>query len=131
MRAVGISAAMGVGCFLFLAIGGQYLQHRVPEWIPQLLWVVLVAGGSAYCGYRNPDRAWRWGAIVVGVQPLAALALIPALEALNKTPKSSTGGMAAVAIFGVIAVVFSPLAILWSQWGSRQARRARAASELA
>ena len=128
MRMVGVSAAIGVGCFLIVALGGQYLQRSVPEWIPQLLWVVLVAGGSAFCGYRNPDRAWRWGAIIVGVQPLAALVLIPALESLSNSPQSSIGGIAAVALFAVVAIIFSPLAMLWSRWGSRLATRRAANS---
>lgn len=131
MRMVGVSAAIGVGSFLILALSGQFLQATVPEWIPQLLWIVLVAAGSAYCGYRSPVRGWRWGAVVVGVQPIAALVLIPALEALSHTPKSSTGGMAAVAIFAVMAVVFSPIALLWSYWASKRALREAATSESA
>jgi hypothetical protein len=117
MKMYVVSAALGVLAFLFLALCGQYLGN-VPEEIPQFVWIAIVTGGAAVCGYLSPVRAWRWGAVIAGVQPLAALILIPALDSLSNTPQSSTGGMVAVAIFTVLAAVISPFAILASQGAS-------------
>jgi len=112
------AAAIGVGCFLILWAGGQYLANVGPEWIAQLLWLLAVVGGSAACGYLAPDRAWRWGAVVAFIQPVAAFVILRFVPSPADT-SSSTGGMVAVAIFTVLAVMASPLAILASHGAAR------------
>jgi hypothetical protein len=119
VRMYGIAAAIGVACVEGLAIGGHYLASVVPEWAAQLVWLVVVVGASGFCGYRSPDGAWRWGAIIVGIQPPCLFLLLLAGGELAK-PASSTGGMVAVAIFTTFMVFICPLAALASQLGARR-----------
>ena len=117
MRMYGIAAAIGVACIAGVATGGNYLATVVPEWVPQLVWLLIVLGGSAFCGYRSPAGAWRWGAIIVGVQPLCLYLLLLAVGELAK-PSGSMGGMAAVFIFTSFTVFMCPLAALASHVGA-------------
>jgi hypothetical protein len=119
VRRYGIAAAIGVVCFAGLVTGGNYLASVVPEWVAQLVWLVVVLGGSAFCGYRSPDGAWRWGAIIVGVQPLCLFLLLLAVGELAK-PSSSMGGMGAVVIFTAFMVFICPLAALAGQLGAQR-----------
>jgi hypothetical protein len=115
----GIAAAIVVACVAGLAFGRHYLSSVVPEWVAQLAWLVVELGGSAFCGYRSPDAAWRWGAIIVGVQPPCVYLLLLAVGELAK-PSSSMGGMVAVAIFTMFMMFICPLAALASQLGARR-----------
>ena len=118
------AAALGVACVASLAIGGRYLVSVVPEWVAQLVWLVVVLGGSALCGYRSPQRAWRWGAIIVAVQPPCVFLLLAVVGELTK-PSSSTGGMVAMGIFTALMAIIGPIAALASQLGARRALHAR------
>jgi hypothetical protein len=119
VRMYGIAAAIGVACVAGLAIGGHYLASVVPEWPAQLVWLVVVLGGSAFCGYTSPDGAWRWGAIIVGIQPPCLFLILLAVGELAK-PSSSMGGMGTVVIFTTFMVFICPLAALASQLGARR-----------
>ena len=94
----------------------------LPEWIPQLTWLVLVTGAAAWCGHRDPALGWKAGAIVIAVQPLAILVILLVTGELLH-PSSSTSGLVAVFILTVFAVVLSPIPILAGVVASR--RRAR------
>jgi hypothetical protein len=114
----GVAAALGVICVALLAIGGRYFSSVVPEWAAQLAWLAIVLGGSALCGYLRPVRAWRWGAVIVGVQPPCAAVLLLLVGELSK-PSSSMGGPVAVLIFAAVMAFVSPIAMLASYLGSR------------
>jgi len=113
----GVAAAIGAACLASLMIGGWYLGTVVPEWVAQLTWLAVVLGGSAVCGYLRPRHAWRWGAIIVGVQPLCLYVLFLLIDESSK-PSSAFGGMAAVYIFGFFMVFVGPLAMLASHGGA-------------
>jgi hypothetical protein len=123
----GLAAALGATCALLLGAGGRYLSDLIPEWVGQLSWLALNTVASAVCGLLNPHRAWRWGAIVIGVQPVCLFLLAGAVGELRH-PTSSTGGMVAVAGFTLVAVLVSPLPILASHVARRKRARALAAS---
>ena len=83
-----------------------------------LQWPALVLIASFACGYRMPERAWRWGAIVVGVQPLVYfLCLLVDGEITSST--RSTGGLVAWFIVSVVMSVLSPAAVLSSHVSAR------------
>ena len=114
-----MAAALGVACFALIALGGRYASAVIPEFLGQLGWLTLTCAGAAFCGSRAPDRAWRWGAIVIGIQPVCLLLLLAVTgELANPTP--STGGLVAVAVFTVLALVISPLPILASHLSARK-----------
>ena len=118
-----VAALLGAACALALAAGGRYFSGVVPEWAAHFAWFTVVLGGSAACGYREPVRPWRWGATIVGVQPVCVFVL---LHGELTHPSSSTGGMVAVAIFSVLMALLAPLAMLASYLGSRASPRRRA-----
>jgi hypothetical protein len=122
-----VAAALGVACVASLAIGGRYFAGVVPEWAAQLAWLAVVLGGSAICGYRSPARAWRWGAVLVGVQPPFFWLLLWVVGDIAK-PSDPLGGMAAVFIFGFFMLFVCPVAMLASYLGSR-ARAGRLARQ--
>jgi hypothetical protein len=119
VRMYGIAAVIGVACVAGLLIGGRYLGSVVPESVAQLMWFVVVLGGSAFCGYRSPEGAWRWGAIIVAVQPLCLFLLLLAVGESDK-PLNSMDGMVAVGIFTALMVFICPIAALASQLGARR-----------
>ena len=120
LRMYGVTVGLGVACVAGLAIGGRYnMTSVVPEWVAQLVWLAVVLGGSAICGYRSPDRAWRWGAVIVGVQPPCVFVLLLAVGELA-SPSSSTGGMVAVGVFTAMMAFMCPFAALASQLGARR-----------
>ena len=118
MRTPSLAAALGAACAVSLGVGNVVLGGAVPEWAAQLAWLAVVLGGSAACGYRTPERAWRWGAVVVGVQPPSVFLLLLAVGEITK-PTSALGGMAAVLIFGFFMLFVCPVAMLASYLGGR------------
>jgi ABC-type multidrug transport system permease subunit len=112
-----VAAAIGVMCAVSLAVGGRYFAETIPEGAAQLSWVAIVLGGAAICGYVRPGRAWRWGAVIVAVQPVCVFVLLLVAGELHN-PSGSTGGMAVMVIFGLFAALFVPLAILASLAGA-------------
>lgn len=121
LRVYALAATVGSFCVLFLMLGGRY-AGIVPEWAGQLAWLVLVLSGSGLCGYLHPHNAWRWGAVVIGVQPLVVVAVSYVVGELEH-PSSSMGGMVAVAIFSTLALLISPLPILASSLGGAVRKR--------
>jgi hypothetical protein len=127
MRTLALAATLGIACPLALGIGGWLFGATVSEWAAQLVWLAVVLGGSAVCGYRSPERAWWWGAIIVGVQPPCVFLLLLVVGELAK-PSCSTCGMPAVFIFTFFMGFIFPFAVLASHLGARrrlpqQARR--------
>jgi hypothetical protein len=89
-----VAALLGVACFALLALGGRYASAIVPEFVGQLAWRVFTCAAAAFCGHLKPARAWRWGAIIVGIQPVCLLLLLGVMGELTN-PTRSTGGMVA------------------------------------
>ncbi len=109
----GIAASIGVACVLFLIAGGHYAGDAVPEWVGQVAWLALMTIGAAVCGFLKPVRAWRWGAVIIAVQPLCIFLLAAAVGELAR-PSRSTGGMVMVIISTVVSAFVSPFPILAS-----------------
>ncbi len=116
-RTFSLAATLGIACALCLSVFGWLLAATVPEWAAQLVWLAVVLAGAAVCGYRSPERAWRWGAIIVGVQPLCVFVMLLVVREPAK-PSSAFGGMAAVFIFTFFMVFMFPLAALASHLGA-------------
>ena len=117
-----VATIVGTVSITFLLVGGWYASELIPEWIGQLTWFALVILGSAWCGYLQPHRAWRWGAVVIGIQPVIALIIFYFVgELLN--PSSSTGGMVAISLFVMLALLISPVPILSSIFGAAIRKR--------
>ena len=112
-RMYGTASVLGAGLALLLAFSEAYVSRLVPEWAAQLSWLVLTTLGAAVCGYVKPERAWRWGSVIIGVQPACVLFIMAVVGELSE-PTSSTGGLVAVAIFTVFAMFVSPLPIFAS-----------------
>ena len=112
-----LAIAVGSISILFLLLGGRYALDLIPEWIGKLTWVTIVINGSAVCSYILPEKPWRWGAIIVVVQPVLAAIILSIVGALEN-PSSSTGGTVALFVFIIIALMISPLPILASYLGA-------------
>lgn len=123
----GIAASIGVACVLFLVAGGRYAGGVVPEWVGQVVWLALMTIGAAVCGFLKPVRAWRWGAVIIAVQPVCVFLLSAAIGELER-PSRSTGGMVMVAISTCFSVFVSPLPILAGYAAGRVRSRLLAAS---
>jgi hypothetical protein len=83
----------------------------LPEWIPQLSWLLLVTAAAAWCANREPALGWKSGAIVIAVQPLAIFVIMLFSGALLH-PSSSTGGPVALFILTVFMAILSPVPIV-------------------
>ena len=114
----GIAASIGVACVLLLMAGGRYAGDLVPEWVGQIVWLALMTIGAAVCGFLKPVRAWRWGAVIIAVQPVCIFLLAAAVGELQR-PSRSTGGLAGVFIATCFSVFVSPLPILASYAAGR------------
>lgn len=112
----------GVACFAFLVVGGQVTAERVPEWVWQLAWLVLVGSSSAWCAYREPRTGWRAGAALMGVH-LPCFLILMAVTGELARPTSSTGGMVALFIGSVFITLMSPLPMLTAGLAARARRR--------
>ena len=118
MKTQSLAAALGAACAVSLCVGNVVFGGAVPEWAAQLTWLAIVLGGSVACGFRTPERAWRWGAVIVGVQPPCVFLLLLVVGEITK-PTSSLGGIAAVFIFGFFLLFVCPVAMLASYLGGR------------
>ena len=110
----GVAAATGAVCALLLC--SINVVFSVPESVAQLTWAVVVLCAAFVCGWLSPVRAWRWGAVIIGIQPLAVFILFLLIGEITN-PSTSTGGLAAVMIFSLFMVPICPLAALVSQLG--------------
>jgi hypothetical protein len=122
----GIAAGIGTACLLLYSATGLLGDGVLPGWIWPLSWLTLTLVGAALCGFLRPVRAWRWGAVVVAVQPVCFLVVGAATgEVLH--PSRSAAGMLALVIFTVLSAFVCPLAILASYAAARvRARQPRA-----
>ena len=116
------SAAAGTFSVIFLLAGGRYASEIIPEWVGQLTWAALVIAGSAVCGYLLPEKPWRWGAMVIGIQPVMAAAILYAVGELEN-PSSPIGGIGALFIFMIIALMISPIPVFASYLGAAIKKR--------
>lgn len=123
----GLASSLGAASVLLLVFGVQYTSSFLPEWVAQLGWLVLSILASAICGFLKPERGWRWGAVVIGIQPVCMYFLMAAVGELS-IPTSSTGGKVAVGIFVGMAVFVSPFTILASHTVGRERAKQLAAS---
>ena len=108
--------AAAIGAVSALLLGSINVVVSIPESVAHLGWLVLVLGASFVCGWVHPVQAWRWGAVIVGIQPLAVFVLLLLVGEIT-SPSTSTGGLAAVVIFSIFMVPMCPLAALVSQLG--------------
>jgi hypothetical protein len=125
-----LAALCGAACVALLVLGGRLLP-ALPEWVGQLVWLGLVVGLSAWCGYRDPRLGWQAGAVVIAIQPVCVLVLAVVTGELAH-PSSSTGGAAGVFIVAVLMAILSPIPMLAGQLGSwaRKRHDARAQTQI-
>lgn len=123
----GIAAGIGAACVLLFSATDLLGDGVLPGWVWPLVWLALTTVGAALCGWLKPVRPWRWGAVVVAVQPVCLL-LLGAVTGELLSPSRSTGGMTALFIFTVLSVFISPLPIAASAIAGRVRKRQLAAS---
>lgn len=123
----GIAAGVGAACVLLFSATDLLGDGVLPAWIWPLVWLTLTTIGAALCGFLKPVRPWRWGAVVIAVQPVCLL-LLGAVTGELWNPSRSTGGMFALFIFTVLSVFISPLPIVASAIAGRVRTRLLAAS---
>ncbi len=125
----GIAAGIGAACLLLYSATGLVGEGVLPGWIWPLSWLTLTFAGAATCGFLRPVRAWRWGALVVAVQPVCFL-LLAAVTGEVLRPSRSAAALLALLIFTVLSAFVCPLAILASYVAGRvRARRLDASHE--
>lgn len=69
--AIAYAAALVGGAVLWLATAG--VSGRTEAWDSPMYWALaypLAIGLAGVLGYRNPERPWRWGLVVMLVQAL-------------------------------------------------------------
>ncbi len=119
----GIASGVGAACVLLFSATDLLGGGVLPGWVWPLVWLALTTVGAALCGWLKPVRPWRWGAVVIAVQPVCLL-LLGAVTGELLNPSRSSGGMVSLFIFTVLSAFVSPLPIIASVVAGRvRARR--------
>lgn len=75
IQTAGLAAALGVVAYAIIDATPWFAAQGIPSGAVQFLWLVFVMVGSGLCGWLNTDRAWRWAAVLLAIQPLLMLGI--------------------------------------------------------
>jgi len=111
-----VATAIGVVCAAGFELSDRcHLSGIIGAAALVAAWLALTLLGSLVCGYVRPARAWRWGATVMGVQPVY---LVVRSIGQLADPANSYDAVRALVALSMVAAVLSPLAMLASHLGS-------------
>ncbi|MBL0938385.1 MAG: hypothetical protein IBJ03_05805 [Gemmatimonadaceae bacterium] len=74
-KAAALSAALGLIGYTIIDAIPWFRAQGIPQGAVQFGWLLLMMAAAGLVGYLSPVRAWRWGALVLAVQPLCMLIL--------------------------------------------------------
>lgn len=72
-QAAALSAGLGLIGYVIIDAIPWFRTQGVPQGAVQFFWLLLMMVAAGVVGYLSPVRAWRWGVLVLAVQPLCML----------------------------------------------------------
>jgi hypothetical protein len=110
-RAAALAVAFGLVGYALIDAIPWFSARGIPQGAVQLLWLMMAAAGL--CGYLSPVKAWRWGALVLAVQPLFMLGLTLVRGEPDASP-DTIPARTSVFIASVFIATVSPFTLLAS-----------------
>jgi hypothetical protein len=107
----GLAAALGVVAYAIIDATPWFSAQGIPQGAVQFLWLLFVMVGSGLCGWLNADRAWRWAAILLFVQPLVMLGITIVRGEPDDSP-ATIPARTSVFIASVFIATVSPFALI-------------------
>lgn len=110
-RAAALAVACGLVGYAIIDAIPWFSARGIPQGAVQLLWLMLMMAAAGLCGYLSPVKAWRWGALVLAVQPLFMLVLTMVRGEPDASP-DTIPARTSVFIASVFIATVSPFTLL-------------------
>ncbi len=111
LQTAGLAAALGVVAYAIIDATPWFTGQGIPQGAVQFLWLLFVMVGSGLCGWLNTDRAWRWAAVLLAVQPLVMLGITLVRGEPDDSP-ATIPAKTSVFIASVFVATVSPFALI-------------------
>jgi polyferredoxin len=111
IQTAALAVALGVIAYGVIDMIPWFRANGVPQGAVQFLWLLFVMAGSGWCGWLNPNRAWRWAALLLATQPILML-LITAIRGEPDSTDATIPARTSVFIASVFIATVSPFALI-------------------
>ena len=111
LQSAALAAALGVVAYAIIDATPWFTAQGIPQGAVQFLWLLFVMFGSGLCGWLNTNRAWRWAAVLLAVQPLLML-VVTAIRGEPDDSPATIPARTSVFIASVFVATVSPFALI-------------------